>query len=683
MVASLALLATLLAAAAPEKGPAVDALSNALARFAARDFDAAADALAPDAKGRRCPDGKAKSPLEPYCALYRAEALFYSGRFAPAAAEFEQARNLDPDGPLAARTLVREGEALLSAGRAADALERLEKAAKDGAAPELRFSLAEAKAATGDQAGALEGYKALYLEFPDHPTARLSKGRLKAAGALSSLTATDLLNRGERLLSAGLPAKALASIHKATTLARTPGEAFRAELNLGKAYVQMKDPERAERVLAGVDVPQAPQALQIEALLALGRLAMGRGDSAKAIARLDEVAARFPKDAAADEAAFLSAWTRFNVGDYAACAKAFAAFVDERGSSPKRAEDGLWYLAFCRRLSGDAAGAEQALIDLEKSRKWSAQALYWRARDAAPKAAEPLYRQAIRRAPTGWYAWLSRRRLAEMGAAGEPLVMTAVDPSPAAPQGEREQRAALLAGLGLLRDASAEMAVAARSIKSPADAQRLGEACAALGLHGRAYAIANQRLWGPAYEKKEPAALGLLFPRAFPKTVEASAEAVGFDPYFVWAIMRRESAFDPLALSTARAFGLMQLLSPTAAKIAHLAGEPDPGLEQLQRPERIVPLGAWYLADLTGRFGQVSLAAAAYNGGPNAVARWVGANGRRPLDEFVELIPYKETRLYVKNVLGDYFTYRTLYSAPGAPLPFDWAVPNAVAGAAF
>lgn len=684
MVASLSLFVTALFAAAPEKAPAVETLSAALAHFATRDYDAAAQDLAPDATGRRCPDGKQKSPLEPYCALYRAEALFYGGRFAQAAAEFEQARNLDPDGPLATRTLGREGEALMRAGKASDALDRLEKATQDDPSPELRFSLAEAKAATFDQPGAVEVYKAVYLESPDHPNAPLAKARLKASGAYPALTASDHLGRGERLLALGLPAKALASIHTAMSLARPGSESLRAELDLGKAYAQMKDPDRAEELLSGVAGAKAPASLQIEALLALGRLAMGRGDSAKAILRLDEVATRFPKDPAADEAAFLAAWTRFNVGDWAECAKVFETFVAERGSSPKRGDDAAWSLAFCRRLSGDRAGAEEALVELEKkSRKYSAQAVYWRARDASPKAAEVLYRQVVRKSPTGWYAWLARRRLAELGAPEEPLAMAAEAPSPAAPQGEREQRAALLAGLGLLRDASAEMGVAARAVKSAAEAQRLARACAALGLHGRAYAIANRWLWGAAYDKREAAALGLLYPRAFSRAVEASAQAVDLDPYFVWAIMRRESAFDPLALSSARAFGLMQLLAPTAAKIAHLAGEPDPGLAELQRPERIVPLGAWYLADLTGRFGQASLAAAAYNGGPNAVARWVGANGQRPLDEFVELIPYRETRLYVKNVLGDYFTYRALYQAAGAPLPFDWAVPQAVAGAAF
>lgn len=673
----------LCAALAAQPQTASQTLGRALAHFAAGEPGPAADALSPDAKGRRCPEAGAQSPLEPYCALYRGEALFYLGRFAQAAAELAHARSLDPDGPVAARALAREGEALLQAGRAADASERLAEALAREPTAELRFSLAEAQAAAGKKDAAVAGWRKVFVDHPDHPTAKLAKSRLKAAGEYGVLTAGDFLDRGERLLAAGLHSKAMASILKAMGLARSAAERFRAELDLGKAYAGLKETDQAEKILAGVDVAAAPQALQIEAMLALGRIAMTRSDPTGAIARLDAVVAKFPKDPAADEAAFLSAWTRFNAGDYTACAQRFEAFLAERGAS-KRGDDALWYRGLCSRLAGDGEAAEKAFAQLEKSTpKLAAQALYWRARGAAPKAAEPLYRQAIRRAPAGWYAWLARRRLAELNAAPEPFVLTASDPPPAAPVGERELRAALLAGLGLLRDAGAEMGAAARAVKGPAEAQRLAAACAALGLHGRAYQVANGRLWGAAFDKKDPEAMGLLYPRAWTDTVKASAEAVGLDPYFVWAIMRRESAFDPLALSVARAFGLMQLLAPTAAKIAHLAGEPEPGLEQLQRPERIVPLAAWYLADLTGRFGQASLAAAAYNGGPRSVAKWVADRGERPLDEFVELIPFKETRLYVKNVLGDYFTYRALYAAPGEPLPFGWTVPKATAGVSF
>jgi soluble lytic murein transglycosylase len=127
----------------------------------------------------------------------------------------------------------------------------------------------------------------------------------------------------------------------------------------------------------------------------------------------------------------------------------------------------------------------------------------------------------------------------------------------------------------------------------------------------------------------------------------------------------------------------MQLLAPTARKIALLAGEEQPDLKALQQPERILPLATWYLADLAGRFGHAALAAAAYNGSPQAVARWVAERADAPLDEFVEQIPYRETRLYVKGVLSDYFTYRALWKADGEPLPFPATVPRPKKGVSF
>ncbi|MBI5545548.1 MAG: transglycosylase SLT domain-containing protein [Deltaproteobacteria bacterium] len=676
---STSLLLSLVLAAQP-RGP--EGLAAFKDLFGSGDYSGAAAALAVDAHGQRC-----VATLEPHCAFYRGEGLFWAGRHAEAAAELRAARELDPQGPIAGRALGLEGEALLRSGRAAQAAERLEEAialAGSSAIPELRLSLAEARATLGDSAGAAAQWKRIFLEHPDHPASKLAKRSLKATGEYATLTAPQLLDRAERLVAAGLPGKALPAIHKAMGLAGSPAERFRAELDLGKALAALKDGEQAEKILREVVVAQAPRSLRIEALLALGRIAMARGAADEAAARLDEVVATFPSDPAADEAAFLSAWTRFNVADYAGCAARFKTFVAQRRSS-KRGEDGLWYLGFCSRLAGDLETAEQALSEMERSSgKLAPQALYWRARIArTPRLAEALYRAAVRRAPTGWYAWMAQRRLFELGVAEEPFPLAAAPVTPTATAGLREERAALLARAGLLHDAAAEMGVAAKAVQGAAEAQRLASTCAGLGLHARAYQLAQSRLWGQAYRERDPVALGLLFPRAYPEAVEASAQAVGFDPYFVWAIMRRESAFDPLALSTARAFGLMQLLSPTAAKIAHLAGEPPPSLDSLQRPERIVPLAVWYLAELTGRFGHAGLAAAAYNGGPGAAARWVADRGSAPLDEFVELIPYKETRHYVKGVLGDYFTYRALWSAPGAALPTGASLPAAAAGASF
>ena len=102
-----------------------------------------------------------------------------------------------------------------------------------------------------------------------------------------------------------------------------------------------------------------------------------------------------------------------------------------------------------------------------------------------------------------------------------------------------------------------------------------------------------------------------------------------------------------------------------------------------EQPEVELPLATWYLAELAGRFGHLGLAAAAYNAGPRNVAAWLRQNGSLPFDEFVEAIPFRETRLYVKNVVADYLAYRALYPSSAPPMALDKALPSALPGAEF
>jgi soluble lytic murein transglycosylase len=166
--------------------------------------------------------------------------------------------------------------------------------------------------------------------------------------------------------------------------------------------------------------------------------------------------------------------------------------------------------------------------------------------------------------------------------------------------------------------------------------------------------------------------------------VEASSRAFGLDPSFAWAIMRRESAFDPRVESPARAVGLMQMLTPTAQKVAGLLGAASlPDAAALRRPEVEVPLAVWYLAELAGRFDHAALTAAAYNAGPRNLEPWLEKSGALPFDEFVEAIPFRETRQYVKSVVGDYLAYRALYGATPSPLPVGTKLPPPLPGAEF
>jgi soluble lytic murein transglycosylase len=133
--------------------------------------------------------------------------------------------------------------------------------------------------------------------------------------------------------------------------------------------------------------------------------------------------------------------------------------------------------------------------------------------------------------------------------------------------------------------------------------------------------------------------------------------------------MRRESAFRPGVSSAADARGLMQLIPPTAEQIARRLGDAVPAPDALYGPEMNIRFGTWYLSQLQARFGHPALTAAAYNAGPTAVLGWLKESGSLPLDMFVELIPYKETRGYVKQVVTDLHLYQALYGGSGKQVP--------------
>jgi soluble lytic murein transglycosylase len=126
--------------------------------------------------------------------------------------------------------------------------------------------------------------------------------------------------------------------------------------------------------------------------------------------------------------------------------------------------------------------------------------------------------------------------------------------------------------------------------------------------------------------------------------------------------MREESGFDPRAVSTAGARGLTQIMPATGERLAASLGLPDYRPEDLFAAARNLLLGAHYLEQLLERFeGRVSAAVASYNAGPEAVERWLEERPDVEDDEWVEAIPYDQTRAYVKRVLRSQQVYRVLY----------------------
>ena len=155
-------------------------------------------------------------------------------------------------------------------------------------------------------------------------------------------------------------------------------------------------------------------------------------------------------------------------------------------------------------------------------------------------------------------------------------------------------------------------------------------------------------------------ALAWRFPVAYRNQFMHWGRMTGVDPYLLMAIARRESAYNPEAMSPAGARGLMQLMPGTATQLSRELGIADPGAYGILEPEVNIRLGSTYIRAMLQRYrGNRMAATAAYNAGPGRVDRWLLENSVNEFDLFVEQIPFRETRNYVQAVL----TYRAIFEA--------------------
>jgi soluble lytic murein transglycosylase len=160
----------------------------------------------------------------------------------------------------------------------------------------------------------------------------------------------------------------------------------------------------------------------------------------------------------------------------------------------------------------------------------------------------------------------------------------------------------------------------------------------------------------------------ILYPLDYEKSLVTGAGEEGLDSALMAALIWQESAFDSQARSAVGARGLMQLMPSTGRSLARRLGMPRLKPEDLDSPAANLKLGALYLKDMINRFGgRVERALAAYNAGPTRVVRWTAGERVISAEEFIESIPFAETRTYVMNILSHREQYRRLYSLPDKP----------------
>jgi soluble lytic murein transglycosylase-like protein/TolA-binding protein len=156
-----------------------------------------------------------------------------------------------------------------------------------------------------------------------------------------------------------------------------------------------------------------------------------------------------------------------------------------------------------------------------------------------------------------------------------------------------------------------------------------------------------------------------LFPKAYWTELRRYSQLNGLDPYLVASLIRQESEFNAMALSRVSAVGLMQLMPKTGKTVAKQVKLKGYNAAQLFTPATNLQLGTRYFKDLIEKYnGQLEYALAAYNAGTDRVGEWLGVGHYRDPQEFVESIPFTETREYVQAILRNANVYRQLYGTP-------------------
>jgi peptidoglycan lytic transglycosylase len=153
----------------------------------------------------------------------------------------------------------------------------------------------------------------------------------------------------------------------------------------------------------------------------------------------------------------------------------------------------------------------------------------------------------------------------------------------------------------------------------------------------------------------------IFFPMVAWNTIKEEAKRYGIDPYIAAGLIRQESVFNPNAISRVGARGLMQVMPATGQLVSKRQGIGSITAADLYNPALNIKLGMNYLAQVLGQFGRIEYAAAAYNAGPSRAQRWIAERGSMDIEDWIESIPFSETRGYVQGVLRYAANYRRLY----------------------
>jgi len=628
--------------------------------------------------------------LDDYLRLWIGEALLKSGDITNAASYLEITPTVVPDTLLGTRVAYRTGEAWFRVGQCAYASEPLAKAVsqdpQDPGAARAMLMLAECQGQDNRSPDGTVTLRQIWTRYPKTPEAdeaeKLLSQRLNN-GQPWKPTPDERYARASALALAALNEDAVEDFK--AFLEAAPGHPKREEarLRLAISLARLKRYDQAKLVFHAVaSGGTSAEANEATVWLARSYLRLGEGD------RLIGLRQAYPKLTPTPEQQaliLLMQGTWFDDQNQFDEAVARYRQIAQMGDRTEQRAEALWRIGWIQYRTGRYPEAVQTLGDLVAIREDPAnnpQALYWTARALErlqdPRAAE-VYQTLCRKYAWTYYCQLTRSR--QDVPPPDPVAGADAEPGDGGDsdiaQDVHYRRAVELRTLGLELEAGREVTwLVDRYARNRGAMVELITRVSEAGGYHQGLRLARLHFRDGlerGLEPVQPKLWSVAYPTVYLPTIRVFSTP-RFDPYLAAAIIREESQYDARAVSRVGAVGLMQLMPSTAQAVAQRNGGGAVSRDDLFDYETNIRYGVRYLEQLLGQFGDNLVhAVAAYNAGPPIVLSWIQKFLDKEPDEFVELIPYQETRQYVRRVLRSYREYRRLGGAPCAVRSLDKA----------
>lgn len=589
------------------------------------------------------------SLIPDYVIYYRAVGEKGLGNMISAARDFYKILTDYPESGLRKRALLGLAEAYYGAGYDEGAERTLRILYNEESQPSTRalvlYKIGESLEGEKKYTEAINTYRKLWVEFPESEFAEVAIGKGFQIGQMEGIPfepkESDYVQRAERLFKLSRWKSALENFDKVSEKT----DDIKLKMAISKYRLGLMD--KASDILTQIKTP--------ESLYWMSKISLKLGRDEEAAETLSQIPSLYPQSKLAPEALY-SAATLYQINLNFEKALELYDLLLRNYPKSEFAEDATWNIGWIHYRSGRCTEAAVTFssINSPQSTYWKARALEKEGRD---QEALSLYKSLARASPRSYYSYLAERKTGFIQSPNTPLGVSAKDDF--IKEGNPgKNRAEFLIELGIFEDATLEIKEMEKRAKGQRELLHVSE------LYNKANDFYNSIKI--ADKLNFPEAIRLSYPTELDGFVREFSAKYDVDEFLVYSIIREESRFQKNAVSPSGAIGLMQLIPSTGKSTAAKVGIDGYRTDMLYIPNVNIQLGTAYFKKVLEEFdGNVVFALASYNGGPNNVARWIARLGNLDPDEFVEEIPFYETKNYVKKVLKSYGTYKAIYNDKG------------------